>query len=134
MLSYWVPALVALWWPLAFAIVSAIGAVIAVSARVARRAVERIADRITAIYGVNFGLADVSEFVLYLAFAGIWSLSTSTVAMNVITIVVVVVAVVALIAGAVLELQESVAIRWRIRPTDEPMLSHLSHNGGRLCD
>lgn len=110
MLSYWFPTPVSFWWPLAFAIVFAIGAVVAVFVSLARRTEERNADSIAALYGVGFGLAAVSEFVMYLEFAGVWSLATSltlaTVAMNAIMIVVAVVAVVALIAGAVLQLQE----------------------------
>lgn len=109
MLSYWFAAPVSYWWPLAFAIVFAIGAIVAIFATLARRAEEPNAGGIAALYGVGLGLVAVSEFVMYLQYAGIWSLATSfavTGAMGAIMIVAAVVAVVALITGAVLQVSE----------------------------
>ncbi len=110
MLSYWFPPPVSFWWPLAFAIVFAIGAVVAVFATLARRAEERNASGIATLYGVGFGLAAVSELVMYLEFANIWSLATAlaltTAAMNAIMIVAAVIAVVAVIAGVTLQVRE----------------------------
>lgn len=110
MLTYWFPDPVSFWWSLAFAIVFAVGAVVAVFATLARRAEERNAGAIATLYGVGLGLAAVSEFVMYLQYANIWSLATafalSTVAMNTIMIVAAVVAVLALIAGVALQIRE----------------------------
>ncbi len=69
MLSYWLGASLSFWWPLTFAIAFAVITVIAVGATMARRAEEPRAGTIAALYGVGFGLAAVSEFLMFLDLA-----------------------------------------------------------------
>ena len=66
MLSYWFPATVSYWWPLLFTIGFALIGVIAVVATLARRKEERDANIIAALYGVGFGLAAITELMMYL--------------------------------------------------------------------
>ncbi len=110
MLTYWFPAPVSEWWSLAFAIAFAVAAVVAVFATLARRAEERNAGAIATLYGVGFGLAAVSELVMYLDLANIWSLASAlaltAATMNVIMIAAAVIAVAALIVGATLQVRQ----------------------------
>lgn len=77
MISYWFPAPVSYWWPLAFAVAFAVIAVIAVSATLVRSPEERDAGMIATLYGMGFGIVAVSEFMMYLDLAFGWSLATA---------------------------------------------------------
>lgn len=77
MLSYWFTTPLSLWWPLLLAVGFALVAVIAVGLTLARRSEEPYANAIATLYGVGFGLAAVSEFMMYLDVAFGWSLATA---------------------------------------------------------
>lgn len=77
MLSYWFSAPVSYWWPLTFAIGFALLGVVAVYLTLRRREEEPDATRIAALYGVGFGLAALTEFMMYLDAAFGWSLATA---------------------------------------------------------
>lgn len=110
MLTYWFPAPVAIWVPLAFAVGFALVGVIAVYLTVARRREEPDAGIIATLYGVGFGVIAVSEFMMYLDVAFGWSLATawamSTGVVAFFAIAAAVVAVVAIGAAVVLQFQE----------------------------
>ncbi len=109
MLTYWFPAPVSFWWPLAFTIIFAVAGVVAVFATLARRAQEFDASTIALLYGIGFGVIAVSEFLMYLGIALGWSLPTvfgfSTVFAPVLVIVAALIAVASLVGA--------VAIQWR---------------------
>lgn len=104
MLTYWFPAPVSFWWPLAFTIIFAAAGIVAVSVTLARREREFDASTIAMLYGIGFGVIAVSELLMYLDTAFGWSLaavlSLSTVIVTVFVIVAALIAVVSL-AGAV---------------------------------
>jgi uncharacterized membrane protein len=110
MLSYWFPAPVSYWWPLAFAIGFAVIAVIAVYATLRRREEEPRANTIATLYGVGFGLAAVTELMMYLDVAFGWSLAAAfSIATGVATffaVAAVVVAVLAIGIAAVMQFRE----------------------------
>src|SRR5690242_19851014 len=76
MLSYWFATPVAAWVPLVCAIGFALLAVIVVVATLARRSEERDASAIATLYGFGFGMAALSELLMYLDVAFGWSLAT----------------------------------------------------------
>jgi hypothetical protein len=110
MFTYWFPAPVSFWWPLAFAIVFALAAVVAVNMTLVRREEERDAGTIASLYGIGFGLIAVTEFMMFLdvafgwSLATIWALTTSVVSFF--AIAAVVIAVIALGAAVTLQMQE----------------------------
>lgn len=110
MLTYWLPAPVAFWVPLTFAIAFAIVAVLAVAITVARRGAEPDAGLIAMLYGVGFGVIAVSELMMYLDIAFGWSLATTfamtTSVVTFFAIAAAVIAVVAIVAAVVLQSQE----------------------------
>lgn len=99
MLSYWFSAPLSFWWPLAFAIGFALLAVVAVYLTLRRREEEPDANRIAALYGVGFGLAALTEFMMYLDTAFGWSLAAAfTMSSGVITVLVIAAVAIALVA------------------------------------
>ncbi len=110
MLTFWFPAPVSYWWPLAFTAVFGIAAIIAVFATLARRAEERDAVTIATLYGVGLGLVAVSEFMQYLDIAFSVSLATAfsmaTGLLTFIAIAAAVIAVAAIVVAVVLQFQE----------------------------
>ena len=115
MLSYWFPAPVSYWWPLVFAIGFAAIAVFAVYATLARREKERDATTIATLYGVGFGLAAVTELMMYLDLAFGWSLATvfaiSTGVVTFFAVAAVVIAVLAIGIAAVMQFREEGSYR-----------------------
>ena len=115
MLSYWFPATVSYWWPLLFTIGFAIVGVIAVIATLARRKEERDANRIATLYGVGFGLAAITELMMYLDVAFGWSLATAfAMSAGVVTffaVAAVVVAVLAIGVALVMQFREEGSYR-----------------------
>ena len=115
MLSYWFPAPISYWWTLLFAVGFAVIAVIAVYATLRRREEEPDANTIAALYGIGFGLAAVSEFMMYLDVAFGLSLATAfTMATGFVTFFVIaalVVAVLAIGAAAVMQFREEGSYR-----------------------
>ncbi len=109
MLSFWF-ASVEPWVPLTFAIGFALLAVIAVVATLARRREEQDANLIATLYGVGFGLAAISEFMMWLdvaygvSLAVAWSMAASLVTFF--AVVAVIVAVGAIIAAVALQFRE----------------------------
>lgn len=77
MLSYWFATPLSYWWPLSLAIGFALIGVVAVVLTLARRAEEPYVNTIATLYGVGFGLAAISEFLMYLDIAFKWSLATA---------------------------------------------------------
>lgn len=69
MLSYWLGTSLSFWWPLTFAIGFALLAVIAVALTLARRTEEPYANTVAALYGLGFGLAAITEFMMYIDLA-----------------------------------------------------------------
>lgn len=114
MLSFWFTS-ISFWWPLAFAIAFAIIAVIAVVATIARRAEEPRAGTIATLYGVGFGLAALSEFLMFLDLAYGLSLATAfSMTLGVVTffaIAAVVIAVLAVGAAVLMQVSEEGAYR-----------------------
>jgi drug/metabolite transporter (DMT)-like permease len=110
MLSYWFPAPVSLWWPLAFAIGFAALAIFAFYATRARRAEEPDSNTIATLYVVGLGLAAVSELLMFLDLAFGWSLATAfTLSAGVVTtfaVVAIVVAVLAIGIAVVMQVRE----------------------------
>lgn len=115
MLSYWFAAPVSYWWPLLFAVGFAIIGVIAVFATLARRAQERNANTIATLYGLGFGLAAVTEIMMYLDVAFGWSLATafamSTGVVTFFAVAAVVVAVLAVGVALFMQFREEGAYR-----------------------
>ena len=109
MVTYWFSG-VSEWWPLALAIVFALGAVFAVYATLARRAEEPYAGVIALLYGVGLGLVAVSEFLMYLdlafgaSLATTWNMTTDVV--NFFAIAAAAVAVVSIGAAVALQFRE----------------------------
>jgi hypothetical protein len=77
MLSYWFATPMSYWWPLTLAIGFALVAVVAIALTLSRRAEEPFANGIATLYGIGFGLAALSEFMMYLDVAFGWSLATA---------------------------------------------------------
>jgi hypothetical protein len=77
MLSYWLATPLSYWWPLTLAIGFALVAALAVGLTLTRRAEEPLANSIATLYAVGFGLAALSEFMMYLDIAFGWSLATA---------------------------------------------------------
>jgi hypothetical protein len=115
MLSYWFATPLAYWWPLSLAIGFALVAVIAVSLTLARHTEEPYANSIATLYGLGFGIAALSEFLMYLDIAFGWSLAAAlTMTTGVITyfvIVAIVAAVVAVGIALVMQYREEGAYR-----------------------
>ena len=115
MLSYWFPATVSYWWPLLFTIGFALIGVIAVVATLARRKEERDANTIAALYGVGFGLAAITEFMMYLDVAFKVSLATafamSTGVVTFLAVAAIIVTVLAIGAALALQFREEGAYR-----------------------
>jgi hypothetical protein len=115
MLSYWFPATVSYWWPLLFTFGFAAIALFAIYATLARREEERDATTIATLYGVGFGLAAVSEFMMYLDVAFGWSLATafaiSTGVVTFFAVAAVIVAILAIGLAVVMQLREEGAYR-----------------------
>lgn len=115
MLSYWFPATVSYWWPLLFTIGFALIGVIAVFATLARRKEERNANTIATLYGVGFGLAAVTEFMMYLDVAFTLSLATAlSMSVGVVTffaVAAIVVAVLAIGTAVVMQYREESSYR-----------------------
>ncbi|HEX8731972.1 MAG TPA: hypothetical protein VF725_07905 [Ktedonobacterales bacterium] len=107
MLSYWLAAPLSFWWPLAFAVGFALIAVIAVGATMARSAEEPQAGTIATLYGVGFGLAAVSEFMMFLDLAFGLSLAAAfTMSAGVVTFFAVAAIVIAAFAVAIAALMQ----------------------------
>ena len=110
MLSYWFPAPVSFWWPLAFTIIFAAAGVFAVYAALARRAEEPNAGAVASLYGVGFGLLALSELMMYLDVVFGWSLATAfAISTGVVTFFVIaaaVIAVLALVAGVTIQYRD----------------------------
>ena len=110
MVTYWFPTPLSYWWPLAFAIVFAIGAVAAVALTLVRRAQEPDARTIATLYGVGLGAVAVSEFMMYLDLAFGWSLATAFIMsaglVTFFAIAAAVIAVAAIGAAVLLQLRE----------------------------
>ena len=99
MFTYWFPTPLSFWWPLGFAIGFAVLAVLAVSATWVRQAQERNANVIALLYAAGFGVAAVSEFLMYLYVVNGWSLATTlAISSAVVPYLVVAVMVVAILA------------------------------------
>jgi hypothetical protein len=99
MLSYWFATPLAAWVPLVFAIGFALLAVIAVAATLARQTEERDANSIATLYGFGFGVAAISELLMYLDVAFGWSLATFfAISAGVATFIAIAVAAVAILA------------------------------------
>ncbi|HEX8996254.1 MAG TPA: hypothetical protein VF812_09510 [Ktedonobacterales bacterium] len=115
MLSYWFSAPLSYWWPLVFAVGFAAIAVFAVYMTLTRRSEEPDASRIAALYGVGFGLAAVSEFLMYLDIAFKWSLASAfAMTTGVVTFFVVaalVIAVAAIVIAVALQYREESSYR-----------------------
>lgn len=115
MLSYWFSQPVSYWWPLLFTIGFAVVGVIAVYATLARREEEPDATRIATLYGVGFGLAALTELMMYLDIAFGWSLATlfsmSVAVVNIFAIAAVVVALLAIGGAVVLQFREESTYR-----------------------
>jgi hypothetical protein len=115
MITYWFSTPISYWWPLALAIVFAVGAVVAVTLTLARRAEEPDADSIAMFYGIGLGLVAISEFMMYLDLAFGWSLAAAfSMATGLVTffaIAAVVVAVVAIGAALVMQFREESGYR-----------------------
>lgn len=115
MLSYWFPATVSYWWPLLFTIGFALIGVIAVFATLTRQTEERDASAIATLYGVGFGLAAITEFMMYLdvafklSLATAWALSAGVVTFF--AVAAVVVAVLAIGTAAVMQYREEGSYR-----------------------
>ncbi|HEX2348976.1 MAG TPA: hypothetical protein VHI51_11135 [Ktedonobacterales bacterium] len=77
MLSYWFATPLSYWWPLSLAVGFALVGVIVVTLTLARRAEEPYVNTIATLYGVGFGLAAISEFMMYLGIAFGWSLASA---------------------------------------------------------
>lgn len=115
MLSYWLGTSLSFWWPLAFAIGFGVIAVFAVVLTLARRAEEPYAGTVATLYGLGFGLAAVTEFMMFLDLAYKVSLA-SAFAMSVgvvsfFAVAAVVIAVLAVGAAAVMQISEEGAYR-----------------------
>ena len=110
MLSYWFPAPVSYWWPLLFTVGFAAIGVIAVYMTLARRKEERDANTIATLYGVGFGLAAVSELMMYLDVAFGLSLATafamSTGVVTFFVVAAVIITVLAIGIAAVMQFRE----------------------------
>ncbi len=115
MISYWFPAPVSYWWPLALALAFAVIAVIAIFATLVRSSEERDAGLIATLYGIGFGIVAVSEFMMYLDLAFGWSLAAAwTMSVGIVqffAIAAAVVAVIAIVAAAVLQIREESSYR-----------------------
>ena len=115
MLSYWLATPLSFWWPLAFSIAFAVIAVIAIGVTMARRAEEPRAGTIATLYGVGFGLAAVSEFLMFLDLAFGLSLAAAfSMATGVVTffaVAAVVIAVLAIATALFLQVGEESAYR-----------------------
>lgn len=115
MLSYWFATPLAAWVPLVFAIGFALLAVIAVVTTLARRQEERDANLVATLYGVGFGLAALSELLMYLDVAFGWSLATTfAISAGVATFFAVAAAVVAvgvIVLAALMQFQEERSYR-----------------------
>lgn len=99
MLSYWFATPLAAWVPLVFAIGFALLAVIAVVATLARQTKERDATAIATMYGFGFGVAAISELLMYLDVAFGWSLATFfAISVGVATFIAIAAAAVAILA------------------------------------
>jgi hypothetical protein len=115
MLSYWLGSSLSYWWPLMFAIAFAGLAVFAVGVTLARRAEEPQAGITATLYGVGFGLAAVSEFMMFLdlafkvSLAAAFAMSASLV--NVFAIAAVIVAVSAVGIAVTVQFNEEGAYR-----------------------
>jgi hypothetical protein len=110
MLSYWFATPLAAWVPLVLAIGFALLGVIAVVATVARRREETDANGIAALYGVGFGLAALTELMMYLDVQFGWSLATawaiSTGVVTFFAVAAVVVAVLAIVIAVAMQFRE----------------------------
>jgi hypothetical protein len=115
MLSYWFPTPLAAWAPLVLAIGFALLAVFTVAATVARQAEERDANTIATLYGFGFGLAALSELLMYLDVAFGWSLATafaiSATVAPYIAIAAAGVAVLAIVLAVIMQFREESAYR-----------------------
>lgn len=115
MLSYWFPTPLAAWVPLVLAIGFALLAVVAIVATLARQREERDANLFATLYGVGFGLAALSEFLMYLDVQFGWSLASAlSISAGVATffaVVAGVVAVVAIVLAALMQFQEEGSYR-----------------------
>jgi hypothetical protein len=115
MLSYWFATPLSYWWPLSLAIGFALVGVVAIVLTLARRAEEPYVNTIATLYGVGFGLAAISEFMMYLDVAFGWSLATAfTMASGVVVFFVVaamVIAVLAIGGAMVMQYREEGAYR-----------------------
>lgn len=115
MLSYWFGTGLSFWWPLAFAIGFAALAVIAVTLTLARRAEEPYATTVATLYGLGFGLAAVTEFMMFLDLAYKVSLASAfalTVGVvNFFAVAAVVIAILAVGTAVVMQISEENSYR-----------------------
>lgn len=115
MLSYWFSAPLSYWWPLLLAIGFVILGAVVVYETLTRRKEERDATRIATLYGVGFGLAALTEFMMYLDIAFGWSLASvfamSTAVVTGFAIAAIVVAVLAIGIAVALQVREEGAYR-----------------------
>ncbi len=115
MLSYWFPAPLSYWWPLAFTVGFAVIGVIAVYATLARRAEESRAGTIATLYGVGFGLAALTEFMMYLDIVFKWSLaalfSMTTPVVTFFAVAAVIIAIAAVGIAALMQVSEESSYR-----------------------
>ncbi len=115
MLSYWFSAPLSYWWPLLFTVGFAVIGVIAVYTTLARREEEPDATRIATLYGLGFGLAALTEFMMYLDIAFKWSLASlfamTTPVVTVFAVAAIAVAVIAIGLAALMQFREESAYR-----------------------
>ncbi len=110
MLSYWFPASISYWWPLLLTVGFAVIGVVAIVATLSRREEEPRAGAIATLYGVGFGLAAVTEFMMYLdiafglSLAAAWAMTAGVVTFF--AIAAIVVAVLAIGFAAVMQFRE----------------------------
>ncbi|HEU5345770.1 MAG TPA: hypothetical protein VFU60_15595 [Ktedonobacterales bacterium] len=115
MLSYWFATPMSYWWPLSLAVGFALLGVVVVFLTLARRTEEPYVNTIATLYGVGFGLAAISEFMMYLDIAFSWSLATTfamaTGAITFFVVAAIVIAVLAIGAAVIMQYREEGSYR-----------------------
>ena len=115
MLSYWFSAPLSYWWPLLFTVGFAVVGVIAVYTTLARRKEEPDATRIATLYGIGFGLAALTELMMFLDVAFKWSLaalfSMTATSVTILAVAAVAVALIALGIALLLQYREERSYR-----------------------
>ena len=115
MLSYWFSAPLSYWWPLLLTIGFLVVGAIIVYETLTRRRQEPDAGRIAALYGVGFGLAALTEFMMYLDVAFGWSLASafamSAGFVTIVAVIAIVVAVLAIVIAVAMQVREEGSYR-----------------------